>query len=732
MRNSTWIRGAAAFVLAAIGATAWAQDYAVAPASGQWISPPFGATDLLPSFANNVDGSRVVAGLPFAVSYFGHGYSSMSISTNGFVQFGGGQASGSTFAAFPQSAGNDGICAAAWGTLDATVAGAHLYTWTDGVAPARRFVVAWANFGDRSGGTLSVQEQFYEDSGAIVFARGPVWTATVPFAVGLDAVTSPATGNDASYVTPDGSTLFTFTGAPPSDVQFAPADDADEPNGDAAHAVFIGQVGVARRDLALRLSDEDWYRFQVVKNDQSVIVDVNYDSANYASTLALELRTMAGDVVATGAPTVAGGPFRLTSAALPAGDYVVRLAHLGGRALVSYALDVYARLDLQATAATTWTAGVPFSATVAPIDGVGPYALSSDPYYPMPTGLSFDAAQGRITGTPFVPGTYDYVVICRDSASPTNTVTLLQKLVVNPPLELKVSGFLAFALGKPLARSIPADGGTAPFVCTTTSGTLPSGVTLDPSGLRFSGAPDQAGSSSVSVTASDAVGAQDVAATTAVVCTPLGAMQLAAGASAAGVYFDAVEGSTISLTLSTDRKQEKRLLRASLLASDGTTATAAKATGGLGKASIAKFVVPTTGRYYFVVAADTGGLTHLTPKAKIAPPTRGTGRADGFQNGDRLEVDLGVVGGAVATFTAKPDRSGLRVVIQSLVDPSGNTIPLTAADVKTSKAGVVTLKRKLDVSGTWTVVVVGADAGPGRVTYTYSIAQPKKTAYSAD
>src|SRR5262249_1123822 len=119
MRNSGRIRGVAAAFLAATAATAWAQDYSVSAVSGQWATPPASATNILPNFDSTVDSSYVVSGLPFAVSYFGRAYTSLSVSTNGFVQFGGGRAAASAYSAFPQSTTTDGVCAAAWGTLDA-------------------------------------------------------------------------------------------------------------------------------------------------------------------------------------------------------------------------------------------------------------------------------------------------------------------------------------------------------------------------------------------------------------------------------------------------------------------------------------------------------------------------------------------------------------------------------------------------------------------------------------
>jgi hypothetical protein len=228
----------------------------------------------------------------------------------------------------------------------------------------------------------------------------------------------------------------------------------------------------------------------------------------------------------------------------------------------------------------------------------------------------------------------------------------------------------------------------------------------------------------------DGAGLADLVATTAVVCGPFGPFALAEGDAACGVYFDAVKDSTVTVNVSTARGQTKRVLRVVLLGSDGTTPLAAVVRAGNGKATLSRFVVPATGRYYLVVASKTGAATSLAAAGKIAPPARSARRAVAFDADGRTQVSVGALAGAVLSFSAKSDMRGAQLTVLAIVDPSGARTPIDSADVKT-KAGRVSFKRTLDRSGTWSVVVAET-GGPATMSCVSSLRQPKKVAYSAD
>jgi hypothetical protein len=740
--RSNLVRGGAAVLLAATATAASAQDYAVSSPTGRWIDPPVGAVDLLPQFASRLDASRTLDTLPFPVSYFGRPYASMSVSTNGFVQFGGGASGTPSVSVFPQGASEDGVCAVAWSQLDATVEGAQILVWTDGAAPSRRFVVSWTNFHDSTvpvippeggpptDGRVSAQVQFHEDSGRVVFAYSSNYNSALGAVCGLDAVTSSATGNDPRYQTPDASGLYMFSGRPSADFQFDPVDDSDEPNAGPDEAVALGDVGALRTNRTLLLDDEDWYSFHVDASGP-VTVDVSRDPA-FVATLTLEIRTLGGAILASGSQGPVPGLFRVTAASVPAGDYLVRLKHDGGRALPVYAIQAYSRFTLTSPSVTTWTAGRAFTSPVAVGGGVGAYTIVVDPYTVLPPGVVFDAANMRLVGTPSVPGRYEFVWKCADSGSPANTASLLQTVVVNPALDIRFGDYVAFAQGKSAARAIPATGGTAPLSWLSTSGATPNGVSVDSATSAFVGVADTLGSFPFGLSASDALGSTDEGTTTAVVCAPVGtAFSLGEGASAAaGVWFDAALGSTVKLSISTQKGAAKRPLHATLLAADGTTTIAATWKLKLGKADLAGFVAPTSGRYYVVVSGDAGAATELLSKTTIAAPKKGAGKTAAMSSGEQVSVKFGALAGAKLTFTAKP-ANGLVVRIQSLLDPTGAAVSLDAADVRL-KGTTLTLNKILGASGTWTIVLAGSQGGPGTVAWNHKLGLPRGASYSAE
>src|SRR5512138_1491664 len=108
-------------------AAALAQDDTVTQTSGQYITIPSTATD------TKLTGDDVTKTLatPFPINYFGRQYTSLSASTNGFVQFGGASTSGCCSPiAGPLSGTNDGICAPAWTDLYVTSSTLTSTIWT--------------------------------------------------------------------------------------------------------------------------------------------------------------------------------------------------------------------------------------------------------------------------------------------------------------------------------------------------------------------------------------------------------------------------------------------------------------------------------------------------------------------------------------------------------------------------------------------------------------------------
>jgi len=131
----------------------------------------------------------------------------------------------------------------------------------------------------------------------------------------------------------------------------------------------------------------------------------------------------------------------------------------------------------------------PYSRALSASGGTLPYTWSVASGT-LPAGLSLDPATGVISGTPTkAADTSPFTVTVKDSGHPQRVTNPQQlDLVVVSGLTVTTSSLPQAAVGKANAYSaqLAAAGGTGPYVWTLT-GTLPPGLTLDPSGVITSG-----------------------------------------------------------------------------------------------------------------------------------------------------------------------------------------------------------------------------------------------------
>jgi uncharacterized repeat protein (TIGR02543 family) len=108
--------------------------------------------------------------------------------------------------------------------------------------------------------------------------------------------------------------------------------------------------------------------------------------------------------------------------------------------------------------------------------------------------------------TPTISEEGKYIVVATTATNTigSNTVTSQPTLVINPEIIYSApSSGLSGTTGSAFVLSIVAAGGVAPFAYSVSSGTLPSGVSLDPSTGQLSGTPATAGSYTFAVRATD-------------------------------------------------------------------------------------------------------------------------------------------------------------------------------------------------------------------------------------
>ena len=512
-------------------------------------------------------------------------------------------------------------------------------------------------------------------------------------------------------------------------------DDADEPNDSSPTARAVNQFGFIRTARVLNLYNEDWYSCVMPQPTNKLQAILAYDRTNFNTTATFEIRNSSGALIATGTPATSPAAYIAATAALPAGTYLIRVKHTGGVRLPNYELSAFSELAFSAAALAPWTVGRPVNLPVNIKGGIPPYNLSVEAPFVKPPGLLLDGVNAKVTGVPSQEGLFNFVLSASDASNPKNFASGPQSFRVNPVLELQFGEFMALASDKDVNARAAYVGGTAPYTTTVDDGELPGGITVDPLDIRFTGHSDTPGSFPLTLTSTDIAGSTATQPVTAVVCSAPGATaDLAPGRAACGYWFDGVKGSVVKVAVKTAAKMPKRALRVQVLDADGVTALDAKTSAGKGKASVSGFVLPTTGRFYVVVAADEGDATQLVGTVKVTPTKKGKGEYTGtnFVAGKQFTVRLGALEGAKLTFTAKPDNSGLSLKPVYLIDPAGEIRLLDLdSEVKTSK-GAFTITRTLDVSGTWQVLI-GANPGPqGHFTYSYKIAEPKGVSYQFD
>ena len=123
----------------------------------------------------------------------------------------------------------------------------------------------------------------------------------------------------------------------------------------------------------------------------------------------------------------------------------------------------------------------------------------------LPAGLSLNPSSGAITGTPTASGSFPLTVKLKDTSSPFQTTTRAMTLVVAEPLVITstTNNISQCTINAPCSITLTSTGGIAPISWSKPSGSLPPGLTLNPTTGVISGTPTAAGSYTVTVKAVD-------------------------------------------------------------------------------------------------------------------------------------------------------------------------------------------------------------------------------------
>jgi hypothetical protein len=150
------------------------------------------------------------------------------------------------------------------------------------------------------------------------------------------------------------------------------------------------------------------------------------------------------------------------------------------------------------------TTNTAYSAAILAAGGTLPYAWTII-WGSLPPGLSLDGATGAISGTPTTMGTFQFTAAVTDVSLPPQEASALLGITVSYDsiLTITTTALAAGSQGVPYADADAAAGGTPPYEWTIVHGSLPDGLSLDPTTGSVSGTPTTAGYSSFTVQVTD-------------------------------------------------------------------------------------------------------------------------------------------------------------------------------------------------------------------------------------
>ncbi|HEX3069057.1 MAG TPA: putative Ig domain-containing protein, partial [Thermoanaerobaculia bacterium] len=155
-------------------------------------------------------------------------------------------------------------------------------------------------------------------------------------------------------------------------------------------------------------------------------------------------------------------------------------------------------------AQSSFQAGVPLSQAFQQNGGIDPITWSESGA--LPPGLSFNTTTGVLSGTPTQSGTFPITVTAHDANGCSGTGSQYNLIIICPAITVTNPVVTTGTVNVAFSQTFTQSGGFGTTTFSLFSGTLPAGLTLNPSTGVLSGTPTQTGSFPIVVRATDSHG----------------------------------------------------------------------------------------------------------------------------------------------------------------------------------------------------------------------------------
>jgi hypothetical protein len=196
------------------------------------------------------------------------------------------------------------------------------------------------------------------------------------------------------------------------------------------------------------------------------------------------------------------------------GNYTVAFDITDANGVVSsksFPISINAPMTLITSSVQNGTKGSLYSQPLTLSGGTAPFTWSVDT---LPPGLVMDALTGAITGVPTTSGNTKVTVSVTDATAYANilnkksfsplSITIFEPLTIAAPTDASLSSLAGTAFSLSLSTGSPATG-NAPYSWSST-GSMPSGLALDPVTGVINGTPVTAGAYNIAITVRDTDG----------------------------------------------------------------------------------------------------------------------------------------------------------------------------------------------------------------------------------